>query len=170
MKRIYRYVGSNKIAQAVAGIPPGFLIHHHSDIVTWFNTTNQKIGRGGLITATFIITLEGKLCIADRHSEHVACAAGKPVLSAGELALELVNQNLTVSGVSNHSTGYCPQIESWVAVASALQEAGLNVPNGFDPAFQFRRCPKCNAINIIKENILECAICEAELSEFWNFE
>jgi hypothetical protein len=170
MKRVYHYVGSNEIAEAVAGIPPGFLISRASDIATWFNTSNQKMGRDGLVTATFIITLDGKLCIADRHSEHIACAAGKPVLSAGELTLELVNQSLTVSTVSNQSTGYCPELESWVTVASVLQQVGLNVPSGFDPAFQFRRCPKCNAINVIKENVLECAICETELPVLWNFE
>jgi hypothetical protein len=170
MRRIYRYVGSVEIAQAVVGIPPGFLIHNHSDVATWFNTTNQKIGRDGLVVATFIITLEGKLCIADRHSEHVVCAAGNPILSAGELTLELSNQTFSVSSVTNQSTGYCPEPESWQVVAIALKNTGLNIPNGFNPVFQFRRCPNCNAINVIKENILECAICEAELPEFWNFE
>jgi hypothetical protein len=170
MRRVYRYVGSAEIAQAVAGIPPGFLIHNHSDIVTWFNTTNQKMGRDGFVTATFVITVEDKLCIADRHSEHVACAAGKPVLSAGELTLELINQTFNVLSVTNQSTGYCPEPESWETVANALKNAGMNVPNGFNPSFKFRRCPKCSTINVIKENILECAICESDLPEAWNFE
>jgi hypothetical protein len=35
-----------------------------------------------------------------------------------------------VSEVSNQSTGYCPDLSCWSAVASALDRAGLERPDG----------------------------------------
>ncbi|BDA71358.1 hypothetical protein CAL7716_055240 [Calothrix sp. PCC 7716] len=58
---------------------------------------------------TVIIDVDEQLWIADRHSEHVQCARGQRVLSAGEITFTLASSNVLVSEVSNQSTGYCPE-------------------------------------------------------------
>ena len=55
--------------------------------------------------------------LADRHSEHVACAGGGPVLSAGEMFFLLEDSRAAVVEVSNQSTGYWPETSSLTAVA-----------------------------------------------------
>jgi hypothetical protein len=74
-----------------------------------------------------------------------------------------------VSSVSNLSTGYCPELESWSSVAAALDRAGIAHPDGFTDAFVFRRCPACGERNLVKEGAFVCAICCAQLPLAWNF-
>jgi hypothetical protein len=57
---------------------------------------------------TFVIDLGGALRLAPRRGEHVACADGAPVLSAGEITFLRDQDRWTVSEVSNPSTGCCP--------------------------------------------------------------
>ncbi len=111
--------------------------------------------------------MQGKLWIADRHSEHVVCAKGGPVMSAGEITFQI--KNLSVSGVTNQSTGFCPEPGSWPNVANALDKIGLVHPDDFTTHFHFRRCNECRSINIVKENWFICSMCDAELSHIWNF-
>jgi hypothetical protein len=80
---------------------------------------------------TFVIDLSGTLRIAPRRSEHVACAGGEPVLSAGEITFLHDAHGWVVSEISNHSTGYCPDPASWPAVGDALDRAGLRHPGRF---------------------------------------
>src|SRR5207248_2652277 len=103
----------------------------------------------------------------DRRSEHVACAGGEPVLSAGEVTFS-ISSDVRVVNVTNQSTGYCPQPASWPAVASALAKAGLDAPAGFDPAYEFRRCICCNGLSIIKDAVFECPECGAALPLMYN--
>jgi hypothetical protein len=70
--------------------------------------------------------------------------------------------------VSNQSTGYCPEPESWPAVALALRAAGLNAPDGYSPALIFRRCLACSSKNIVKDGVFVCGVCESDLPEQWN--
>ena len=58
----------------------------------------------------FVIDLTGTLRLAPRRSEHVACAGGGPVLSAGEIVFRRERGGWTVGEVSNQSTGYCPDV------------------------------------------------------------
>ncbi|MGN9787157.1 hypothetical protein ACTMTF_37435 [Nonomuraea sp. ZG12] len=44
--------------------------------------------------------------------------------------------------ISNHSTGYCPDISSWPALAEALDRAGLGRRSGFTHEVLFRRSGK----------------------------
>jgi hypothetical protein len=74
--------------------------------------------------ATFVIDLNGDLLVADRRSEHVACAGGGPVLSAGEMFFLVEEDRVEVTDVSNQSTGYCPEPSSWPGVAAALDRIG----------------------------------------------
>jgi hypothetical protein len=122
------------------------------------------------VIATFVVDASGELRIADRHSEHVACAGGQPVLSAGEITFEITADSVRVVGVSNQSTGYCPEPVSWPAVEWALQRAGLEAPTRFTLVCVFRRCLRCDTINLVKEGVFECCVCGTELSREYNLQ
>jgi len=77
---------------------------------------------------------------------------------------------VSVTWVTNQSTGYCPEPDSWPAVEAALERAGIAAPNGFSLAFDFRRCPRCGSINIVKDGLFECGACSSPLPEEWNFD
>ena len=102
-----------------------------ADVETWKEDARSAV-------ATFVIDADGRRWIADRHSEHVQCARGGDVLSAGEMTFSLKGGAVAVVGVSNQSTGYRPEPESWPAVAAALDQAGLAHPGGFTAPFEFR--------------------------------
>ena len=119
--------------------------------------------------ATFIVDPSGYLWIADRRSEHVACADGGPVMAAGEMTFEVNGTNIEVTDVSNQSTGFCPEPTCWPAVAAALDRIGILRPDDFTVSFTFRKCEACGGINLIKDEIFECGECGRGLPEWWNF-
>jgi hypothetical protein len=121
-------------------------------------------------TFTFVIDGDGFLRLAHRRSEHVACAGGEEVLSAGEMTFGWNSKGLGLESVSNQSTGYCPEPESWTAVELALKKLGLDPPYGFSSEFIFRRCPQCFQTNLVKDSHYFCGVCEAELPKDWNFD
>lgn len=168
MARTYKYVGSDDIRLNVAGFPVGKRIKSVRDLETWIAQTGQK-SNWGIIAATFVVDEEGYLRIADRHSEHVACAGGRPVLSAGEIFLSYSDQEIEVAEISNQSTGFCPEPESLPQVALALAQIPLSHPGKFTTEFIFRRCPACGQVNIVKECLFLCAVCGTELPGDWNF-
>lgn len=112
----------------------------------------------------------GCLRLADRRSEHVACAGGGYVLSAGELFLRRDGEADEVIEASNQSTGYCPEPESWPAVAAALDRLGVVHPGRFTTAVTFRRCERCAQRNLVKDGWFVCGVCGADLPAAWNFE
>ncbi|MBO2454452.1 hypothetical protein J4573_45705 [Actinomadura barringtoniae] len=112
---------------------------------------------------TFVIDLSGMLRLAPQRSEHVACAGGEPVLSAGEITFEDGLTVSEVSEVSNQSTGYCPDVTSWPAVAAALDRAGIEGPGAFTQPIVFRHCSQCGQRNIVKDDYYVCAACEGPL-------
>lgn len=124
---------------------------------------------GSSVIATFIIDVNGRLWIADRHSEHVQCARGQSVLSAGEMTFAVEKQEVEVVAVTNQSTGYCPEPDSWAAVSAALDRIALARLAGFTVAFIFRRCDACGTKNIVKDDWFECGVCLSPLSREWNF-
>jgi hypothetical protein len=170
MIRLYRYQGSQAIVHAVAGHPEGYPIRSVADLENWMQQTQQQTNRWGQVEATFVINQEGRLCLADRHSEHVACAGGKAVRSAGELFFEYGKTGWEVRDVSNQSTGYCPEPTSWSEVAAALDSILLPHPGTFTQVYHFRRCPGCHQLNLIKEQVFECDLCSSELPQEWNLE
>src|SRR4051812_11691602 len=123
--RLYHYVGPREIAQRVRNAPPGALVASASDVLAWARLTQQQPDAAGCVIATFVVDATGALRVADRRSEHVACAGGGPVQSAGEITLALSGTLVSVVAVSNQSTGFCPEPESWPAVRAALEAAGL---------------------------------------------
>jgi hypothetical protein len=170
MRSTYRYVGPKQIAERVRSAPGGVRIESPEDVRRWIRQTGQEPDAAGSVIATFIIDESGWLCIADRRSEHVACAGGRPVRSAGEMTFTISPSGVSVSWVTNQSTGYCPEPDSWPAVAAALARAGIAAPESFSQGFVFRRCPRCGSINLIKEGIFDCAVCAAPFPEEWNLD
>ncbi len=169
MPNLYRYVGPAGIAARVAGRPGGTRIGSQADLVRWCMATGQVPDRSGLIAVTFVIDAEGQLLVADRHSEHVACAGGGPVLSAGEMWFAVSAERVEVAEVSNHSTGFCPEPESWPAIAAALDRACISHPCRFTTEITFRRCEACGERNVVKDGWFICGVCGAELPGEWNF-
>src|SRR4051812_21449492 len=76
MPKIYRYVGPRRIAERSLHAPMGMQINSSDGVLRWSRQTGQALTPSGGVTATFIIDEHGNLRIADRRSEHVACAGG----------------------------------------------------------------------------------------------
>jgi len=90
------------------------------------------------------------------------------VLAAGEMAFVRNPSGWSVREVSNQSTGYCPDPDSWPAVATALDHVGVEHPGGFTHRVTFRRCPSCAERNIVRDNNFICALCDSTLPPHWN--
>ncbi len=171
MRASYRYVGPERIAERAPSVPAGLRVESPADLARWVQAFEPNAGarRDREVIATFVIDEDGWLLIADRRGEHVACAGGRPVRSAGEIAFVKMEDNYQVTWVTNQSTGYCPEPESWPAVERALARAGLAPPEGFTRSFDFRRCPCCGSIHLVKNDVFECAVCSSPLPRNWNF-
>ena len=111
--RQYSYVGPNEILLAASTAPPGVVIQSVSELQDWLTSNTNEAEKDGSIIATFVIDQRGRLRLAPRRSEHVACANGGPVLSAGEITF---SPNCDVLEATNQSTGFCPEPESWPSV------------------------------------------------------
>jgi hypothetical protein len=161
----YRYVGPADLsAQASLGAG-GQLIRSRKEFDDWIGAVDtREIAE----PFTYVVDVEGVLRLAPRRSEHVACAVGGEVLAAGEIAFARSAAGWVVSEVSNQSTGYCPDLSCWSAIASALDRAGLQRPDGFTSEFVFRRCPDCFYLNVVKEEDFVCCLCGEDLPDVWN--
>ncbi len=161
-KRVYEYVGPAELL-AHANQTARFLIQAPEDVWPWVQTQPR-----GELVATFVVDVEGKLWIADRRSEHVACASGGHVRTAGELEFKVGGNRATVVGATNQSTGFCPRVSSWDALERALDAAGLSHPAGWTSAFEFRRCEHCGELNVVKDEWFVCSRCDVNLPDDWN--
>lgn len=159
MFRPYRYVGPERIRERVRGHPPGAPIPDPAALAAWMRAQ----GAAELIV-TYTVGTDGLLRVADRHSEHVACAGLLPVCAAGEMTIEAAE----ITAVSNLSTGYCPEPGCWDALQDCLDRAGIAHPGGFTVAYEFRRCEACGQRNVVKDGWLWCP-CGAPLPAAWNF-
>ncbi len=166
---VYPYVGPPEIRNRVSPATPGKPVLSESDILNWIDETNQAPDETNTITATYVVNQDCIMLIADRHSEHLACAGGEPVLSAGEITFEINCRKSEVVYVSNQSTGYCPKPSSWKAVREALDKADIKSPSFFTATFEFRKCMNCDTVSIIKENHFCCSVCDSQLPYEWNF-
>jgi hypothetical protein len=118
---------------------------------------------------TFVVALDGLLKLASRGSEHIALAGGQDVLAAGEMTFALAETGWRVPEVTNQSTGYCPDPDSWPAVGMALDRIGVGHPGNFTDEVIFRRCLACGERNIVRDNDFTCALCNSALPTRWNF-
>jgi hypothetical protein len=118
---------------------------------------------------TFVVALDGLLRLAPRRSEHVALAGGRDVLAAGEIRFTLDETGWRVAEVTNQSTGYCPDPDSWPAVGGALDRACVPHAGRFTEEVIFRHCPTCGERNIVRDDDFTCALCTSDLPVQWNF-
>lgn len=168
MGRGYKYVGPPQIAKTAD--------RHSGTKIDSVATLQQFLAgqqcAGHPTTFTFVVRLDGWLYLAERQTEHVRCASGESVLSAGEMTLETRTGNPgngpCVVDVTNQSTGYCPEAVSWEMVSKALARIPVPHPSGFDSAFVFRRCEACGQINIVKDDWFFCDVCNSNLPASWN--
>jgi hypothetical protein len=167
--KLYHYVGPESIRSRAGHGPPGVKIDCALDLQEWLHRNEQRANRIGQFVVTFVVDAAGFLRVADRGSEHVACAGGGSVLSAGEMFLLATDSGVRVEEVTNQSTGYCPEPESWPAVASSLDRIGISHPGRFTLEIVFRRCPTCGERNIVKDAWFVCGLCGADLPSAWNF-
>ncbi|MFJ5234056.1 hypothetical protein ACIQBJ_29645 [Kitasatospora sp. NPDC088391] len=162
--RTYPYVGPPDIAAAARHAPPGAALPDPTALAAWLAEQPSREG-----PFTYTVDPDGVLHLADRRSEHVACAGGAAVLAAGEVTFGPAGGVRAVE-VSNLSTGYCPDTACWPAVAAALAAAGAGHPGGFTQAVVFRRCRGCGAAQVVREGFFVCVFCEADLPEHWNLD
>jgi hypothetical protein len=167
--RLYRYVGPETRHRRAVGLPAGVVVDTPEALTTWVEQTGQTPDAEGRIAATFVVDADGRLRLADRRSEHVACAAGGDVRAAGEMFFTRNRGGWRVAEVSNHSTGYCPEPECWPAVAAALDLVPLPHPGRFTTEVVFRRCPTCGERNVVRDDWFVCAVCGTDLPTVWNF-
>ncbi|MCX5281062.1 hypothetical protein [Streptomyces sp. NBC_00198] len=158
--RSYRCVGPIKLKSAVRPGDGGRGIGSADDFRSWIvEQSAAELAE----PFTFVVDRDGVLRLAPRRSEHVACAGGDLVLSAGEISFMREADRWTVSEVSNQSTGYCPDVTSWAEVARALDAVELRRPSRFTHAVVFRRCPDCQEHNIVREDDFVCVFCGSDL-------
>ena len=162
---MYNFVGPKEIQRQVRPDKTGKVISNIEEIQQWIDFEKLKPDRNDEIIVTFIIDLNYHLLVNPRESEHVVCAGGQPVLSAGEMTFELnKGKVISISEITNQSTGYCPSPKSWKEVEKALKLIHIPFPERFTTEYIFRICKKCNCINIVKDNFYVCAFCDSELN------
>lgn len=165
MTKLYRYVGPEDIRTRATAASRGVRIESAGDLVDWMLRTDQRPNREGLVPITFVVDEQGSLHVADRGSEHIACSGGAPVLSAGEMFFGVVSRSVEAAEITNQSTGFCPEPESWPAVAAALDKAGIRHPGRFTQEVVFRLCLACG-----QRNIVQGGVCGKDLPARWNFD
>ena len=159
----------NTLGQPIFAIPRSPLrpLARRSTLSTIFQLGSyhgrRKPNRMVPLLLRLLLMLAAPFCL--RRAEHVACAGGGPVLSAGEITFF----DGDVSEITNQSTGFCPEPESWTTVAAGLDAIPVNRPDDFTTRVVFRLCPACNERNIVKDGWFVCDLCGADLPETWNF-
>lgn len=163
--RSYRYVGPVELKTGVRPDSGGCRITSAADFDDWIaDRSAEDLAE----PFTFVVGTDGLLRLAPRRSEHVSCAGGDMVLSAGEISFMREAGQWAVGEVSNHSTGYCPDVASWSEVARALDDVELRRPLGFTHEVVFRRCLGCQEHNIVREDDFVCVFCGRDLPAAWN--
>ncbi|AZZ91839.1 hypothetical protein EUZ85_14310 [Hahella sp. KA22] len=165
---LYSYVGPKDLLLLVDNDVERFAIYSHLDVLDWKSKTEQTLQKDKTITATYIIDTNDTLYIGDRHMEHVSCAIGDHIKAAGEITFEITTHQVSIIGATNQSTGYCPEKSCWNELRKALEKTSMRTVNGFTESFEFRICTHCKTINIIKESVFYCAVCDSKLSKHWN--
>jgi hypothetical protein len=161
----YRYVGLAVLAERARAGPDVITVTAADVLARWLaGRPSDELSE----PVTFVIGLDGWLRLAPRRSEHVNCAAGQPVLAAGEVLFVRDTVGWFVSEISNQSADYCPDLDSWPAVAMALDRVGVAHPGDFTHKVVFRRCPACGQLNIVRDGNFACAVCDSALPADWN--
>ncbi|MFF8845850.1 hypothetical protein ACF08N_24545 [Streptomyces sp. NPDC015127] len=162
--RLFGYVGPADIRRAAEDAPAGRVIRTPADFAAWA----EAQAPGDLAEPfTYVVDADGLLRLAPRRSEHVACAGRAAVAGAGEVGFRRTDGGRWQAGyVSSQSTGYCPDPDSWPAVAGALDRAGLVRPGGgFTHEVVFRHCGASAELNVVREGDFVCVFCDAGLPQ-----
>ena len=159
----YPYVGRDDLDEAKRQ-PGGARLSTPALFREWLRGNPDSLADG----STYVVDLRGVLRLAPRRSEHVHCASGDDVLGAGEIRFGRTGSTLRVAYLSNQSAGYCPDVTSLEMVVAAIRRTGVNPPARWSAAMEFRRCPKCREIAIVKDAWFVCVFCEADLPKAWN--
>jgi hypothetical protein len=130
----------------------------------------DKLDLEECIPATFIVDTDGAFWIADRGSEHFACARLESLLSAGEVFFTLFGSTPSIYRITNQSTVYCPEPDSWKSVEMALSKTGIEFPDGFEPPFEFRRFTGGRTLAIVRGEVLTCLMCRTDLPRHCNMQ
>ena len=161
---MFKYVGSREFLKLVDPALIGVWLTSREDVQRWIDDTHQQADANDEVVATFIVDREHRLRVNDRRSEHVVCAGGEPVRSAGEITFEMDGDTfLRISAISNQSTGYCPSAESWSDVQTALSKTDISHPGHFTTQIIFRTCSACQNLNIVKDDYFFCLMCDSAL-------
>lgn len=163
MEHEYRYVGSAEIRKQADAPIERFHPRSLRELHQWMAHRSLRHA-----TFTYVVTLDSRLLLSARGTEHVALAQGANVRGAGELSLEIPRGLVQLTSVTNQSTGYCPEPSCWPHVKAALEAVGIAPPNGFTHEFHFRRCTRCHTINLLKPEFPDCPVCGEQLPEQWN--
>ncbi|WP_328914446.1 MULTISPECIES: hypothetical protein [unclassified Streptomyces] len=126
--QIYRYVRPVALRGLVRPDSAGHRIRSPPDFDEW---VLARAGEELSEPFTFVADTVSVLRLAPRRGEQVVCAGGEAVLGAGEISFREESGPWAVDEVSNQSSGYCPDVSSWQAVAEALVLAGIVHPSGF---------------------------------------
>lgn len=169
MSELFYYVGPKAILDRMREVASGTRIVSPLVLREWLRSTGQRPNKVGLFQVTFVIDEEGFLRVADRGSEHIACSGLRPVLSAGEMFVRVLQDSVEIEEVSNQSTGFCPSPTSWNVVSIVLDNLGIRHPGRFTSEITFRLCTSCGQRNIVKDNYFSCDVCGADLPPEWNF-
>ena len=166
--RLYRYIGSDGIRSASSMENERHEVTGLQGLLDYIHNRQPRPKSGCEITFTYVVLPPGRLFLADRRSEHVSCARGGPVLTAGEITFRVIPGGVEVAEATNLSTGYCPESGSWQPLVAALDRS--NVPGicGFTHSFEFRFCAACGMTSVIKDDLYECPGCDAPLPPDWN--
>ena len=167
--KLYPFVGPVSLRPLAGIASERHALQSEDGLRAWVTESGVRLRRGSQITFTFVLLPDSQLFLADRRSEHISCAQGQAVLSAGEMTFLFDGTRLLLDEVTNQSTGYCPEPESWPAVGTALASLGFKAADEFTHAFDFRFCSNCRTTNIIKDQIFECPACGGELPHDWNY-
>lgn len=163
--RAYRYVGPDELRDHL-DVADAVVIDTPVVLADWLAGRERRELDEPF---TYVVALDGTLRLAPRRSEHVALAGGRDVLAAGEIRFAVAGSGWRVAGVTNQSTGYCPDPTCWSAVGAALDRLGVAHPDDFTDKVIFRRCPTCGERNVVRDNDFTCALCDSSLPVGWNF-
>ena len=166
----YTYVGPQEILDNLGLSSMRLPVIGPDSVLGWIASQQQEFSGENSIVATFIIDTDLRLWINDRRSEHVLCAAGQPVLAAGEITFLIQDETVEIIEITNQSTGYCPPLETWSAVVAAITPLNIAFPSEFTSKYIFRLCDACGTRNIVKDDWYICSVCDADLSQEWNFD
>ncbi len=167
-KKYYPYVGQENLDELEFQNNISEKIAKPTDVLDWIQRADQKADEDDVFMATFVLSQDAKFYISDRYIDHVQIVQGKEVLSAGEASFFLQDNIISITAITNYSVGYCPEPESWKWVRKYLTKIGFEHPDGFTTEFIYRKCDKCETINVVKDDWYVCAVCDKDLDKQWN--